>query len=154
MNRCFNENEINILWDMYIDDYPGASRSTKSQVVKKWKTGTYTNSVNANAIVVKYLNKLQLKEQEEKFWDERDQIQKEQDEEWKVIWSVQKTVYSERENLDRNKKHHQKTKESNDQLRRVVQMMRTQLVEEMGKFQYDSWVDSHFNSEYKSSFGL
>jgi len=45
-------------------------------------------------------------------------------------------------------------KESNDQLRRVVQMMRLQLVEEMGNFKYDSWVDSHFNSEYKSSFGL
>jgi len=154
MNRCFNENEINILWDMFIDDYPGASRSTKSQVVKKWKTGTYANTVNANAIVVKYLNQLKLKEEEEKFWDERDQIQKEQDEEWENIWASQKRVLSEQATLDRNKINHEKTKESNDQLRKVVQMMKSQLIEEMGDFQYHSWVDSHFNSEYKASFGL
>jgi transketolase len=154
MNKCFNDQEINILWDMFIDDYPGASRSTKSQVVKKWKTGTYANTVNANAIVVKYFNELEQKEKVDKEWEKLDEVAKEQSEEWENIWASQKRVLSEQATIDRNKINHEKTKESNDQLRKVVQMMKSQLIEEMGDFQYNAWVDSHFNREYKSSFGL
>jgi len=154
MNRCFNDNEINILWDMFILDYPGASRSTKSQVAKKWKTGTYASTVNANAIALKYLNQLEQKQKEEKFWDEMDEAQRDLNEEYRDLGIARAKLAGEQECLDRNKRSHEKTKESNDQMREIIKLMRTQLIEEMGDFQYYRWVDSHFNREYKSSFGL
>jgi len=154
MNRCFNDNEINILWDMFILDYPDASRSTKSQVVKKWKTGTYANTVNANAIALKYLNQLELKQKTESEWDKIDEGWRDLDEAHREYGKAEAKRVSEQEGLDRNKRSHEKTKESNDQMREIIKLMRTQLIEEMGDFQYYRWVDSHFNREYKSSFGL
>jgi len=154
MDRSFSDNEINILWDMFIKDYPCASRSTKSQVVKKWKTGTYHNTVNANAIVVKYFNQLELKQKEEKISDWADQVYKDIDEAHRELGKAQANILSREETLKRNERNHAKTKESNEEMREIIRKISLELRNEKGEFAYDSWIDSNFTRSNKSHFGL
>ena len=154
MNRTFNDTEINILWDMFISDYPGASRSTKSQVTKKWKTGTYGNAVNANAIVVKYFNQLELKQKEEDFWEAADEKTKELDQEYHDLGLARAKLAGEQATMDRNKKVILNRTKSNEEKQQIITMMRSKLKEYMSDFEYASWVDTNFNRDYVSSHGL
>jgi len=154
MNRTFNDSEINILWDMFIRDYPGASRSTKSQVVKKWKTGTYSNAINANAIVVKYFNELELKQKEEDFWEAADQKTKELDQEYHDLGLARAKLAGEQATMDRNKKVNLNRQKSAEEKQEIITMMRSKLKEHMSDFEYESWVDHNFSRDYKSSHGL
>lgn len=154
MNKSFNENEINILWDMFIKDYPNASRSTKSQVIKKWKNGTYQNTVNANAIVLKYLNQLEQKEKVDKEWDRLDQANRDLDESYRELGQAQARLISEQETLKRNQRTNEIMKEGNEEMREIIKKLRLELIDEKGQYGYDAWADNNFNNTQKAQYGL
>jgi hypothetical protein len=154
MNRSFNDDEIKLLWEMFNDDHPDASRATKSQTVKKWKTGTYVNSINANAIVIKYITQQEQDKRETDLSDWADEITKEIDEEYKNIGIQTAKITSELATIDRNKIYYRKQKEANEKMREVIKLFRLELRQEKGEFEYDNWVSDIFNREDKSYFGL
>ena len=154
MSKCFNDAECNNLWELFISDYPAASRSTKSQTFKKWKTGTYEGSVNANAVVVKYYGKLEQDKKEQEFADWADETVKELDQEYHDIGVERAKLAGEQSTMDRNKKCHRARDESLQATRDIIKIMKLKLKEEMSDFEYQMWVGNTFSRKMTSAYGL
>ena len=154
MSKCFNDAECKILWEMFITDYPGASRSTKSQNIKKWKTGTYESSINANAVVVKYYAQQEQDKKEQEFSDWADEKTRELDQEYHDIGVERAKLAGEQSTLDRNKKCHRIRDESLNETRDIIKIMRLKLKEEMNDFEYQNWAGNTFSRNITSAYGL
>ena len=154
MSKCFNDAECKILWEMFITDYPAASRSTKSQTFKKWKTGTYEGSVNANAVVVKYYAQQEQDKKEQEFSDWADEKTRELDQEYHDIGVERAKLAGEQSTLDRNKKVHNIRDKSLQETREIIKIMRLKLKEEMNDFEYQNWAGNTFSRNITSAYGL
>ena len=154
MSKCFNDAECKILWEMFITDYPGASRSTKSQNIKKWKTGTYESSINANAVVVKYYAQQEQDKKEQEFSDWADEKTRELDQEYHDIGVERAKLAGEQSTLDRNKKVHNIRDKSLQETREIIKIMRLKLKEEMNDFEYQNWAGNTFSRNITSAYGL
>tara|TARA_R110002096_G_scaffold152462_1_gene315452 strand:+ start:280 stop:699 length:420 start_codon:yes stop_codon:yes gene_type:complete len=139
---------------MFITDYPGASRSTKSQNIKKWKTGTYESSINANAVVVKYYAQQEQDKKEQEFSDWADEKTRELDQEYHDIGVERAKLAGEQSTLDRNKKCHRIRDESLNETRDIIKIMRLKLKEEMNDFEYQNWAGNTFSRNITSAYGL
>tara|TARA_R110000824_G_scaffold47318_3_gene134853 strand:- start:531 stop:950 length:420 start_codon:yes stop_codon:yes gene_type:complete len=139
---------------MFITDYPGASRSTKSQNIKKWKTGTYESSINANAVVVKYYGQEKQDKKEREFSDWADEKTRELDQEYHDIGVERAKLAGEQSTLDRNKKCHRIRDESLNETRDIIKIMRLKLKEEMNDFEYQNWAGNTFSRNITSAYGL
>ena len=154
MSKCFNDAECNNLWELFITDYPAASRSTKSQTFKKWKTGTYEGSVNANAVVVKYYGQEKQDKKEREFSDWADEKTRELDQEYHDIGVERAKLAGEQSTLDRNKKVHNIRDKSLQETREIIKIMRLKLKEEMSDFEYQKWVGNTFSRDNAAGYGL
>ena len=139
---------------MFITDYPGASRSTKSQNIKKWKTGTYEGSINANAVVVKYYAQQEQDKKEQEFSDWADEKTRELDQEYHDIGVERAKLAGEQSTLDRNKKVHNIRDKSLQETREIIKIMRLKLKEEMNDFEYQNWAGNTFSRNITSAYGL
>ncbi len=158
----FDDSQLVDLVDIHKECYPTASASTRSQVLKQLKSGTYGTGTIAYSMVQIYKMKQKLDEKEkqlnqkeeesEQFWIKRDEEQNERDEEQHKAWS---TIARANEDIARNRAYNEETKRTSERLRDILKDVRRKSLDNWcSANDWERWVHDTYSDKEIGQLGL
>ncbi len=158
----FDDSQLVDLVDIHKECYPTASASTRSQVLKQLKSGTYGTGTIAYSMVQIYKMKQKLDEKEkqlnqkeeesEQFWIKRDEEQNERDKEQHKAWS---TIARANEDIARNRAYNEETKRTSERLRDILKDVRRKSLDNWcSANDWERWVHDTYSDKEIGQLGL